>query len=75
MGFIENTKFPCHHTHTLSLSDRTHTLSLSDRKTSETTTQRQVHSPPRKGFLFFRGERWVLLKIPRRDIDGVGEGK
>ena len=20
-------------------------------------------------------ERWVLLKIPRRDIDGVGEGK
>ena len=22
-----------------------------------------------------RGRRWVLLKIPRGDIDGVGEGK
>ena len=24
---------------------------------------------------FERRERWVLLKIPRCDIDGVGEGK
>ena len=25
--------------------------------------------------LSFQGGRWVLLKIPRCDIDGVGEGK
>ena len=28
----------------------------------------------RRRFLVGR-ERWVLLKIPRGDIDGVGEGK
>ena len=26
-------------------------------------------------FRYFRERRWVLLKIPRCDIDGVGEGK
>ena len=39
-----------------------------NRQPSETETQG-------KRLVFARRERWVLLKIPRGDIDGVGEVK
>jgi len=41
------------------------------RKTEENVDRRPVVAPR-----YESGERrWVLLKIPRCDIDGVGEGK
>ena len=69
MMMMTEKKSPC------TLQDKAAISETTDVLHNRTGTHSQGYGCGIQGTGVQRGERWVLLKIPRCDIDGVGEGK